>query len=102
MTLTAHTPGPWRADPDDRDGMEWNIHIVQTASPDQRICFMTSNGPVEANARLIAAAPKMLEALRTIIYASDKCEGHRNCGHDMVGWKLAREVISEIDGEDSS
>jgi hypothetical protein len=44
-----------------------------------------------------AQIAQMLEALRTIIYASDKCQGHRNCAHDMTGWTLAREIISQID-----
>lgn len=60
--MSKHTPGPWMTDPDDREGMEWNIHIVQADAPDNRICFMASDGP-EANANLIAAAPDMLAAL---------------------------------------
>ena len=62
-----HTPGPWLADPDDRAGMEWNIHIGRRNDPDERICFMTSDGPVEANARLIAAAPDLLEACQAFV-----------------------------------
>jgi hypothetical protein len=41
---------------------------------------------------------RMLEALRTIIYASDKCQGHRNCDHDMTGWVLARAILAEVEG----
>lgn len=44
-------------------------------------------------------APDMLAALYAIIYASDRCQGHRNCDHDMSGWTLAREVIAKIEGE---
>jgi hypothetical protein len=58
----AHTPGPWIYDIDDRPGMEWNIHILTEADLDKRICFMTSDGPSEDNARLIAAAPDLLAA----------------------------------------
>jgi hypothetical protein len=47
-------------------------------------------------AKLIAAAPKMLAALEAIIDASDKCQGHRNCDHDMTGWQLARAVLAEV------
>jgi hypothetical protein len=43
-------------DHDDREGMEWNIHIVIAENPDNRICFMTSDGPSEANAALIVKA----------------------------------------------
>ena len=27
--MSEHTPLPWATDPDDREGYEWNIHIVQ-------------------------------------------------------------------------
>ena len=62
-----HTPGPWRVDPDERDGMEYNNHVI-TESGD-RICFMAHAGhdrqaEFDANARLIAAAPDLLAALQ--------------------------------------
>ena len=53
---TEHTPTPWAADPDWREGYFWNIHIVDAANPDMRICFMTSDGPAQANADLIVEA----------------------------------------------
>lgn len=52
-----HTPGPWTF-----DGPAHNI-IVWGPQPEHRVCFMTSDGPTSANARLIAAAPDMLAAL---------------------------------------
>ena len=53
--MSEHTPTPWQADPDDREGYEWNIHIVDKSGIN-RICFM-SNGPqTEANAALIVKA----------------------------------------------
>lgn len=80
MHESKHTPGPWSVDPDDREGMEWNIHIVAKDDRDMRICFMASNGPVEANAHLIAAAPDMLAILQRIAvsypgYIPDFIEG---------------------------
>lgn len=66
-----HTPGPWEIDPDYRPGMSWNRHIVD-GSGEGRICFMSNPGELgnhrecEANARLIAAAPDLLEALEVI------------------------------------
>ena len=56
MSEHTHTPGPWELDNDEREGMEWNIHVVQT-NHDMRICFMTSDGPARENAELIALAP---------------------------------------------
>jgi hypothetical protein len=68
MNKTAHTPGPWKTEGRD----------VQTA--DGLITVAIAHGPVgewqkvrtehEANARLIAAAPDLLEA----------CERFMNCG----------------------
>jgi|ERR1700721_31351 len=58
---------------------------------------MRGTYPNESLARVLAAAPKMLEALYAIIYASDKCQGHRNCDHDMTGWELARAVIAQVE-----
>ncbi len=51
------TPGPWTW-----DGPADNIHVTQ-AETDNRICFLTSHGPTEANANLIAAAPDLHRAL---------------------------------------
>jgi len=48
----AFTPGPWWF-----AGPPHNIAVW--FSEDDRVCFMTSDGPTEANARLIAASPTM-------------------------------------------
>lgn len=58
-----HTPGPW-AYQEDSDAY---THIVR--GPGNRfICQLaqTTSAEIEANARLIAAAPEMFEALDTI------------------------------------
>jgi len=65
MTLS-HSPAPWSY-----DGPPHNIHVRQANDPNMRICFMTSDGPTEANARLIAAAPIMLVALECAAHALD-------------------------------
>lgn len=57
MSETAHTPGPWT-----HDGPPDNV--IVWSGPESRICFMTSNGPSEANAQLISSAPELLEALK--------------------------------------
>lgn len=41
-----------------------NLHVVQAANHDLRVCFLTSNGPTERRGRLIAAAPDLLAALK--------------------------------------
>lgn len=56
-----HTPSPWHIDPDDREGMEFNNHILDKDG--LAICFMANPGEdrqdeYDANARLIADAPQ--------------------------------------------
>lgn len=60
-------PAPWHVDPDDREDMEFNNHIL--AANGNTVCFMAwsgdpeNNDPHEKAARLIATAPDMLAAL---------------------------------------
>lgn len=60
MENAKHTPGPW-----EHDG-------YSVEGPDSRlVCNMSGwkgAGVTEANARLIAAAPEMRDALRSIIF----------------------------------
>jgi len=58
MIDTEHSPGPWTF-----HGPKANIHVCQESNPDMRVCFMTSDGPTAENARLISAAPDMLQVL---------------------------------------
>ena len=64
-----HTPGPWTQD----------RNVIEDAAGNEiaRVSYERS-GYVQANARLIAAAPDLLEALRALTnaerdYASDPC-----------------------------
>lgn len=65
--MAEHTPGPWLY-----DGC---VQIVEAERPHMRICFLPSDhdeyASSKANARLIAAAPDLLEALIAI---SDQLE----------------------------
>lgn len=76
-----HTPGPWRAE---RIAMSWRSEKERGMA--LRITAPEANGPkrwdisavyykpdveeTEANARLIAAAPALLEALQAVCYAA--------------------------------
>lgn len=44
-----------------------NLHVVDADDPNMRVCFLTSDGPTERRARLIAAAPDLLEALTELL-----------------------------------
>ena len=66
MEKEVHTPGPWEAawESGDKD-----IYIGELGYADYRNCFArvdyddVDHAEAEANARLIAAAPELLEAL---------------------------------------
>jgi hypothetical protein len=76
IAMTSHTPGPWIV----ANGLQvWRDGPSATRSP--RICTLRNAAdPVDqlpadqmaANARLIAAAPDMYEALKTLLF---------NCRH---------------------
>lgn len=67
--MSAHTPGPWRVDPDysaDIQTADGRLEIAAIMSD-----YTTDNAPPEAkaaaNARLIAAAPELLDALAALL-----------------------------------
>lgn len=75
-------PERWTVDGDDPA----NLHVVVAGAPHLRVCFLTSNGPTEARARLIAAAPELLRQLQ---YALDNIEGIMN-GNDLPSTAILR------------
>lgn len=88
MSEAKHTPGPWR-----KSGV-----IIKGANG-EAVCFLSQrnddhrkpDGELEANARLIAAAPKLLEALEVIVAAFD--------GDIADALKAAQAAIAEAKGE---
>lgn len=80
MTTTTmhHTPGPWRVDIDCRmieTGLAGNLRGEY-----EHICDFRPdiNGHInEANARLIAAAPELLEAVKTLLTMESIMLGNR-------------------------
>lgn len=73
-----HTPGPWNFYDDSNDGKTNRIEIVATGKTVARIYHSV---PAEdlPNARLIAAAPDLLEALSGIdVYLTDTLSGRVN------------------------
>lgn len=69
----SHSHGPWDVfGSQDLSTDEWrSLTVSQAYMPFLRVCFMTSDGPAMANARLIAAAPELLAALEKIVYDWD-------------------------------
>lgn len=73
MEKLKHTPGPWEAC-ERGDYSDFNGDSQVILSDDKRICVIHSYNPEgEANARLISAAPEMLEEL--INFCRYNCSG---------------------------
>ena len=58
---SSFTPGPWEASPS-RKSCDW--HVYETNKVMIAICDRSTTTENEANARLIATAPELLEALK--------------------------------------
>jgi len=85
---TTHTPGPWGL----RHSGKTVVSLPHT-SPEAREVIACSIENT-ANARLIAAAPELLDALRDAI-SQAKWYGPRN--PDELGGKFACEVIAKAE-----
>jgi hypothetical protein len=73
MTTTQHTPGPWRAE-------GWNNLVVNSYTGDTIIIQPGGSEyakleELQANARLIAAAPELLEALKGMMEWARRVKG---------------------------
>ena len=99
-----HTPGPWKAAPTfvENENTFWGIYAPA-------VCPKQFNGERvgkvlnEADARLIAAAPDLLEALRELVTEHDtEPYGHEGPWYgrnDTGGIVLARDAIRKATGE---
>ena len=91
-----HTPGPWSLTAGEgAEGIDFRIHAAGGAATGLHIAEVfqyqnddNTNGPAEANAHLIAAAPEMLKALRRIGAERCYCEYHYaaeyECAHEVA------------------
>ncbi len=93
-----HTPGPWVASPAIRSGFTIDAKcdpwlIVSTSDEEGRYGGIET----EANARLIAAAPDLLEALRTLVSMAESFPSELHKDHPDVIEALA--AIAKATGE---
>jgi hypothetical protein len=104
-----HTPGPWRVEfrqlPRERD-------FVILAGDDELAILYTNNGldepkwyPVEANARLIAAAPDLLAALQVAlgIVLDARRMYHKYgapCGYMAAPIRVIEAAIAKVEGRE--
>lgn len=81
-----HTPGPWSYDPDEN---EIHADTRQDAGGDPyHICEMLSKNP--ANARLIAASPDLLEALKQAVARIEFLNGADDSAMDRIRAAIAK------------
>jgi hypothetical protein len=106
--MSAHTPGPWEvasnssvvfAVNDDRDEDGCREAVAQCGSeigPSRGLKFGLER---DANARLIAAAPELLDALHRIAYGLE-CDGRTADGMTKAAAaKLARAAIAKAEDQ---
>lgn len=102
-----HTPGPWKAIPETLIPHEGKLYHAagegpRVAAKDRRIAFVSRGSgdglddEAEANARLIAAAPALLEALKALVWAADAV-GDAETG----AIKRAKAAIAQATGDKS-
>lgn len=96
-THTAHTPGPWTAD-DEISSLSSTVSVYANGP----IVYVKDNGagPINqmANARLIAAAPELLEALREMLESDNVPSG---CIDHGAIERKARAAIAKATGKDT-
>ncbi len=103
--MSKHTPGPWSATFED---YRWVIDCQGEFGPKKALAVTAGFYPKnEANARLIAAAPELLEALKVSRAAiAEACEGmtvgerFTNAGQALLdALEPARAAIAKATGE---
>jgi hypothetical protein len=97
--MSKHTPGPWRAGPNGGWGLG-PINAVFTAESDLYGDLLASLQTVpvsphmEANARLMAAAPDLLEALKQMLEVWEEDPAYGATHADK-----ARAAIARVEGK---
>lgn len=83
--MSAHTPGPWKIERASDPG-PFHFHYLVDAT--DKIVASTwappSESESEANARLIAAAPDLLEALRGVVRVADRKTDEFDAAHAAI------------------
>ena len=97
-TPTEHTPAPWRVEVWEYPTAKTPHNDLQICSKDQLICslrwadgqdnpYTIPDGEARANARLMAAAPELLEALRNLLATAEFVDaGNKRDGAERYGF----------------
>lgn len=98
--MTAHTRGPWKVNKYGSIGAGENGHEPIVANVEPFYGTDRKHGDHQANARLIAAAPKLLEALKAlndVLCTTEDTRESRHKGREAL--IAARSAIREATGE---
>jgi len=106
--MIQHTPGPWATNADAKvysvGRKEWN-RTFNTEMPE----YVASVGgagkdTAKSNARLIAAAPELLQHLRALVVRCDEAatrfDGLESCGDFCEIADTARALLARIEGQE--
>lgn len=103
--MSKHTPGPWiGAGPSFGDPLPRYTTVIVTEweeSDNLVICELPFNhhdDENEANARLIAAAPELLEALKALIENVGSCICYDESERECKAWAMAEAAIAKAEG----
>ena len=102
--MTRHTPGPWKLDENSGDyrilGGPYAVqHLVAEVMPTKR----PQDGLATANARLIAAAPEMKDAIESALHlVTITCNhtvetGLGSCPNCKARWTLEQALHKAVD-----
>ena len=88
---TPHTPGPWKIGAHYAEAQRQAYDVLPRVSHAHRICRVRPSDEAYANARLIAAAPMLLAALRQIM-------AHEARYHESVSYLIACAALRQAEG----
>jgi hypothetical protein len=102
---TKHTPGPWTIEPHgattalyaDRDDGSHGFRGINLRHGLRLMNLDDGDSNFEANARLIAAAPELLEALKWILDYTES-DGYADAIYGER-WVKTKQLLARIDGE---
>src|SRR3990167_7472670 len=101
--MSQHTPGPWAF----RKGNytpKWreDIYLVETGNLEHQEGGQIAHMCLEANARLIAAAPEMLAFIRGRAEAhEERSSGEPRCAALACWCHTARALLARVEGENA-
>jgi hypothetical protein len=95
--MSAHTPGPWR-------DTGWLQIATETMLPGDTVLAVVHEdekrgrlrSEAEANARLIAAAPELLEVCKAVLPLLE--DWHEDDGRASTMWRKAQNAIAKAEG----